>query len=87
MIISLIIGAILILGVLIFSITSVESTHGEGGSLACVIVLLNGIVFLIAYFSEKPSAMDVYKGKTELRITYDGKTPVDSVVIYKANKK
>lgn len=30
-----------------------------------------------------PSAMDVYKGKTELRITYEGKTPVDSTVIYK----
>ena len=25
----------------------------------------------------------IYKGKTELRITYEGKTPVDSVVIYK----
>lgn len=30
-----------------------------------------------------PSPMDVYRGKTELRITYDGKTPVDSTVIYK----
>ena len=30
-----------------------------------------------------PTALDVYKGKTELRITYKGKTPVDSVVIYK----
>ena len=30
-----------------------------------------------------PTALDVYKGKTELKITYDGKIPVDSVVIYK----
>ena len=31
----------------------------------------------------RPSPMDVYRGKTELRITYEGKTPVDSTVIYK----
>ena len=30
-----------------------------------------------------PTALDVYKGNTELRITYEGKVPVDSVVIYK----
>ena len=28
-------------------------------------------------------ALDVYEGNTELRITYEGKVPVDSVVIYK----
>lgn len=31
----------------------------------------------------RPSPMDVYRGKTELRITYEGKNPVDSTVIYK----
>lgn len=38
---------------------------------------------IVSYISNAPTALDVYKGKTELRITYEGKTPIDSVVIYK----
>jgi len=30
-----------------------------------------------------PTALDVYQGKTELKITYEGNVPVDSVVIFK----
>lgn len=38
---------------------------------------------ILYYIIVTPSAMDVYRGKTELRITYEGKTPIDSVVVYK----
>lgn len=31
----------------------------------------------------RPRAIDVYKGKTKLRITYEGNTPVDSAVVFK----
>ena len=34
----------------------------------------------------KPSAIDVYKGKTTLEITYKDKVPVDSTVVWKNNK-
>lgn len=34
----------------------------------------------------KPSAMDVYRGKTTLEITYKDKAPVDSTVVWKNNK-
>ena len=34
----------------------------------------------------KPSAMDVYRGKTTLEITYKDKVPVDSTVVWKNNK-
>ena len=47
------------------------------------IVAVTGLSFITADISNTPTALDVYKGKTELRITYDGKVPVDSVVIYK----
>ena len=51
------------------------------------IILLTIVViessFIMTYISYAPTALDVYKGKTELKITYDGKIPVDSVVIYK----
>ena len=50
--------------------------------MAAVVFYTCGLLFFAIYFTF-PSAMDVYKGKTELRITYEGKTPVDSTVIYK----
>lgn len=31
----------------------------------------------------KPSAIDVYRGKTTLEITYKNNTPIDSTVVYK----
>ena len=33
--------------------------------------------------NNKPSAMDVYQGKTTLEITYRNNIPVDSVVVFK----
>lgn len=35
--------------------------------------------------NDKPSALDVYQGKTTLEITYRDSIPVDSVVVYKNN--
>lgn len=48
-----------------------------------------GILNILVYSNgdTRPSPMDVYRGKTELRITYEGKTPVDSTVIYKKGEK
>ena len=43
-----------------------------------------GTVLLCAYLnSDTPTAMDVYKGRTTLEITYKGGVPVDSVVVFK----
>ena len=39
--------------------------------------------FMFADIKDTPTALDVYQGNTELKITYEGKVPVDSVVIYK----
>ena len=48
-----------------------------------LIIATIGLLCSILYINNTPTALDVYKGKTELKITYEGKTPVDSVVIYK----
>lgn len=48
-----------------------------------LVVAFIGEVFIIYDISNTPTALDVYEGKTELRITYEGKVPVDSVVIFK----
>lgn len=36
---------------------------------------------------QKPTAMDVYKGKTTLETTYKEGIPIDSVVVWKDVKK
>ena len=41
-------------------------------NICCVAVIVN-----------QPTAIDVYKGKTELQITYKGTIPVDSVAVFK----
>lgn len=56
-------------------------------SIALLIFAVVGLSLILAYIYDTPTAIDVYKGKTELRITYDGKVPVDSVVIYKKRDK
>lgn len=40
------------------------------------------ILLLISYIT-KPKAIDVYKGKTTLEITYKDKVPIDSTVVWK----
>lgn len=44
-----------------------------------------GILNILIYSNgdTRPSALDVYRGKTVLKITYEDKVPVDTVVIYK----
>lgn len=51
-------------------------------SIVLLIIVVIESSFIMAYINKTPTALDVYKGNTELRITYEGKTPVDSVVIY-----
>ena len=41
------------------------------------------IFFLSLSYINKPKAMDVYRGKTTLEITYKNKVPVDSTVVWK----
>lgn len=37
----------------------------------------------VAIIIKQPTALDVYKGKTELQITYKGTVPIDSIVVFK----
>lgn len=45
--------------------------------LSCIIF----VMYLINF--NKPRAIDVYKGKTTLEITYKNKVPIDSTVVWK----
>ena len=60
--------------------------HEECGRFLAVVLLIIAFIgeaFIIYDINNTPTALDVYQGNTELRITYEGKVPVDSVVIYK----
>jgi len=48
-------------------------------------ILSGGLMMLQE--NRKPSAMDVYRGKTTLEITYRDGVAVDSVVVFKDKKK
>ena len=51
-----------------------------------LVVTFIGEVFIIYDINNTPTALDVYEGNTELRITYEGKIPVDTIVVYKKEK-
>ena len=52
---------------------------------ACLTGLIVAVVLLI-FFGNEPTALDVYRGKTELEITSVNGIPTDTVVVYKKNK-
>ena len=79
-----IIGFIIVTTVIVLCVIEIKEEGNIVLSKLLLIIAIIGLLFIIvSYTSNAPTAMDVYKGKTELRITYEGKTPVDSVVIYK----
>ena len=53
-----------------------------GGSIA---MLMTIEVYLLADIigDTKPSAIDVYRGNTELEVTYVNGTPIDTIVVFK----
>ena len=52
-----------------------------------ILGIICGGTTLLGLFSYRPTAMDVYEGKTKLEITYKGDVPVDSVVVFKDKEK
>ena len=79
-----IIGFIIVIIVIVLCVIEIKEEGNIVLSKVLLIIAIIGLLFIIvSYISNAPTALDVYKGKTELRITYEGKTPVDSVVIYK----
>lgn len=79
-----IIGFIIVTIVIVLCVIEIKEEGNIVLSKVLLIIAIIGLLFIIvSYISNAPTALDVYKGKTELRITYEGKTPVDSIVIYK----
>ena len=91
----LIIGTITI-GVFIFALIGVGSHLNDRWGSGFSVGIFIGIVITILMVIEvclvskiiekpKPSALDVYRGNTELEITSINGIPIDTVVIFKKN--
>lgn len=83
MIILAIIGLTIVTIVIGLCVTEIKVGGNATLSNILLIIAVIGLLLIMIYINNTPTALDVYKGKTELRITYESKTPVDSVVIYK----
>ena len=46
-------------------------------------IILVFITLIVTFLKEEPKAIDVYRGKTTLEITYKDKMPIDSTVVWK----
>lgn len=70
-----------IISVVFSALYYIDSDDWSGGVYFTVIVILS-IIALIMWFS-KPTAIDVYKGKTTLEVTYKDGIAIDSTVVFK----
>ena len=89
MILVLIIGILyMVVGLLIILIYLILKRYDNIGWTIALTLNMVGMlnVMIYNYAIKDPSALDVYKGKTVLKITYEDKVPVDTVVIYKKGK-
>ena len=60
-----------------------EQCAGIGLFISYVVFVVIGITMAINTPNHEPTALDVYRGKTILEITYRDSVAVDSVVVYK----
>ena len=75
--------------VLCFSGMSIIEMVNDAGfnnkSLVFILLLLYQflVFFCLLYNLNKPKAIDVYRGKTTLEITYKNRVPIDSTVVWR----
>lgn len=77
------VGLLIIIGTVVFGLLDGDREDMFPHLVLSTFVSIVVLVFIIAVTVSEPSALDVYQGKTTLRITYDNNVPVDTVVIYK----
>ena len=83
MVIWLILGILLVILAICLGIAIIHKKKKKIGIIISYVGFIIGLLLIIGYINSRPRAIDVYKGKTELRITYEGNTPVDSAVVFK----
>lgn len=85
---AIIIGILICVSVILTAFVDRNGTYDfDAGMIigGCIATLMTIEVYLLADIigEPKPSAIDVYRGNTELEITSVNGTPIDSVVVFK----
>lgn len=61
-----------------------EKSEAISTILLMIVILMTVIgIIMVSYKPVTPTALDVYRGKTTLQITYKDSIPIDSVVVFK----
>ena len=74
----LILGILFVIFASCLGIAIIHESNEKVGVIISYVGFIFGLFLIIGYINSRPRAIDVYKGKTELRITYEGNIPVDS---------
>lgn len=84
MIILIILIIVIIIGLIFVIFGLVKDESLLSFSIGCIVVSV-AVCYIgkKSYLSPKPTALDVYRGKTTLQITYKDSIPIDSVVVFK----
>lgn len=76
---------IVFVGSIMFIIEAIKEIEPYDKYLAYTLFVYSFIVFLLSLYCVcKPRAIDVYKNRTTLEITYKDKVPIDSTVVWKS---
>lgn len=79
--------SIAILGFSVIRIVDIifDDDKPDGKPLIFMLFVYSLLVLLLSFFYiREPKAIDVYKGETTLRITYQDGVPIDSTVVWKS---
>ncbi len=66
--------------------TKKQSTRKITSSIIWTLGLIGGYIMGLVVVDDEPTALDVYRGNTELKITSVNGIPTDTVVIFKDKK-
>ena len=77
---ALILAFVFVISLFIFVIFAYDIS---ATSFITIFLLTVGILVSLLVILEEPQAMDVYKGKTTLEITYKNGVAIDSTVVFK----
>ena len=58
-----------------------STAYGVATLTVCIITFISAVFTTIE--SRNPTAIDVYRGKTTLEVTYKNGVPIDTVVVFK----
>ena len=60
-----------------------DKGFSRGIALGGIVMALSCVIGYILAYGQSPTALDVYRGKTTLEITYRDSVAIDSTVVYK----